>query len=222
MNASPSPAGPEDSFWDVLNLDLFFVKDAVKRTEAKTSDRFDIFDPVRQQVVLVSREPDINSFVKLARLTGGNHDEGTPFNYVVTLAASGQPVLRIRRASATLTLGGPPVEVFDQEDKPICKIKKKQLAWGQKFRFYHPSEKEIFILQLKPRWGGCDLFVEGKKLAMVGVKLTPEQAEFFKAQKCGYTLAFAPDLPRNNPIRQLLLSFVLARSRMVLKSTIPF
>ena len=33
----------EESVWDVLNRNLFFVKDAVKKSEAKTSDKLDLY-----------------------------------------------------------------------------------------------------------------------------------------------------------------------------------
>ncbi len=35
----------EKNIWDVLNRNLFFVKNAVERLEAKTADKLDVYDP---------------------------------------------------------------------------------------------------------------------------------------------------------------------------------
>jgi hypothetical protein len=64
----------EKNVWEILNRNLFFVKNAVARSEAKTSDKLDVYDPESRQVLLECREPDIGILTKIARLCGGRHD----------------------------------------------------------------------------------------------------------------------------------------------------
>jgi len=87
--------------WNILYRNLFFVKNAVKASEAKTSDKLDVYDPQTHELLLECREPDIGILVKVARLFGGKHDRGTPFNLVAIVPGSRQQVLRITRDSAS-------------------------------------------------------------------------------------------------------------------------
>ena len=58
--------------WDVLNRNVFFVKSAVKRLAAKTSDKFDIHDPNARELVLECREPGLNASPKRGGLLEDN------------------------------------------------------------------------------------------------------------------------------------------------------
>jgi hypothetical protein len=103
----------DNVIWDILNRNLFFIKDAVKRSEAKTADKLDVYDPDSRQLLLECREPDIGMLTKIARLCGGRHDAGTAFNLVAGIPSSKEQVLRIVRGNATLTLGGPAIKISD-------------------------------------------------------------------------------------------------------------
>jgi len=54
----------EKNVWDILNRNLFFVKNVVAKREAKTSDKFDVYDPESLQILLECREPDIGILTK--------------------------------------------------------------------------------------------------------------------------------------------------------------
>ena len=54
----------EETIWDLLNRDLYFIKDAVKATEAKFSDKLDIYDPEQRSITLEVREPGITTLTK--------------------------------------------------------------------------------------------------------------------------------------------------------------
>src|ERR1051325_5859486 len=96
----------EESVWDVLNRNLFFVKDAVKSSEAKTSDKLDLYDPDQQSVVLQVREPSITTMTKVSRFYGGGYDRGSAFDLVVNYGDTTHQALRITRGSSTFVLNG--------------------------------------------------------------------------------------------------------------------
>src|ERR1035438_9781314 len=103
----------ENNVWNILNRNLFFVKNAVAKREAKTSDKFDVYDPESHQILLECREPDIGVLTKIARLCGGRHDKGTAFNLVASIPGSKEQVLRIAGGNATLSFGSPAVKISD-------------------------------------------------------------------------------------------------------------
>src|SRR5438552_3274273 len=92
--------------WDVLNRNLFFVKNAVKASELKTSDKLDLFDPETKTLLLECREPNIGLFTQVARAFGGEHDKGVAFNLVGRLPGSGAQAFRVSRKGTSFTLGG--------------------------------------------------------------------------------------------------------------------
>jgi hypothetical protein len=55
----------EKTIGDILNRNLFFVKNAVEKLEAKTADKLDVYDPESRQILLECREPDIGALTKV-------------------------------------------------------------------------------------------------------------------------------------------------------------
>src|SRR5205085_9627505 len=87
----------EETIWDLLNRDLYFVKDAVKVSEAKFSDKLDVYDPEQRRIILEVREPGLTTMTKVARLYGGTYDVGGAFDFAVNVAGNSQQALRITR-----------------------------------------------------------------------------------------------------------------------------
>src|SRR5258706_7048560 len=114
----------EETIWDVLNRDLFFVKDAVKPSEAKFSDKLDVYDPEQQRVVMEVREPEITKFMKVSRFYGGTYDRSSAFDLAAHFGDSMQQVLRVSRASATFVLNSAPVEILDHRGMVIGTLRK--------------------------------------------------------------------------------------------------
>jgi hypothetical protein len=198
----------EKNVWDILKRNLFFVKNAVARSEAKTSDKFDVYDPESHQILLECREPDIGLLTKVARLCGGRHDQGTSFNLVASIPSSNERVLRIARGNASLSFGGPIVKISDHWDSLIGTLKRKKLSLGQIFTFAPEKQGEAFLLQIK----GGEIFCDDKKVAVVA----KWDSVFFKENKFDYAISISPDVPANSLIRQVLVAFALARHRVVL------
>ncbi|MEQ2009197.1 MAG: hypothetical protein ABMA26_20635 [Limisphaerales bacterium] len=199
----------EQIVWSILNRNLFFIKDAVKASEAKMSDKFDIFDPESRAVVLECREPDISGLVKLARLFGGGHDHGTPFNLVAKHPGSGQQAFRVARGSTSFSFGGVKMEFRDHRDDLIGNMKKEVFALGLKFSFNKDKGPALFVLQLKTELlsKNVEILLGDKSVARIERKWTGERGDLFEQGKFAYALSVAPEVPPNNPVRQLLVAF---------------
>src|SRR5258706_14229882 len=98
----------EETIWDVLNRDLFFVKDAVKPSEAKFSDKLDIYDPEQQRVVMEGGEPEFRRFMKVSRFYGGTYDRSSGFVLAALFGDSRQQGLRGSWASGRFVLNAAP------------------------------------------------------------------------------------------------------------------
>src|SRR5262249_50035006 len=101
----------EETVWDILNRNLFFVKDVVKLSEAKLSDKLDLYDPDQQQPLVQVREPEITTFTKASRLYGGAYDRGSAFDLVANFAGTSHQILRVSRPNSTFVLNAAPVDV---------------------------------------------------------------------------------------------------------------
>lgn len=204
----------ESPVWNVLNRNLFFVKNAVKRSEWKTSDKFDLYDPATRQLLIECREPHIGFFTKIARAIGGHHDHGTPFDLVGGLSGGIGQGFRIKRGYDALSLGVP-MQFFDHRNQPIGSMKKKRLTWGLKFTFFS-GEAEIFVLQIKSKFlsSDCELLMDDKTVARLVQNWKSDHDDFFKEGKFSHAISITPDFPVDSPARQLLLAFCAAIHRV--------
>ncbi len=190
------------------------MKSAVKLLEAKTSDKFDVYNPETRRVVLECREPDLGLLTKTARLLGGVHDCGTAFNLVAKIPGTNQQVFRITRGSASLTLGGPVTQIFDHEDKIIGKMKRKNFALGMKFLLFRRKDEQALVLHMKSWFRRCKLLIGGTEVAQFNRRWKAGHAALFREGRFDYAIAFSPEFPRHSQVRQLLLAVALAWPRI--------
>jgi hypothetical protein len=202
--------------WNILNRNLFFVKNAVRASEAKTSDKLDVYDPQTGSLLLECREPDIGMLTKLGRLFGGRHDRGTPFNLVALIPDNGPQVLRAARGSATLTFGGPAIAISDHHDELLGSLKRKPMALGRKFNFSPKKDGDSFVLDVKSNFFGGDreLFISEKKVAALARDWRADHADYFQKEVFAYAFSISPEVPQNNRVRQILLAFAVAQHRV--------
>lgn len=198
----------EKNIWDILNRNLFFIKNAIAKREAKTSDKFDVYDSESREVLLEWREPDIGPLTKVARWFGGRHDRGTAFNLVASTLGSKERVLRVTRGNASLSFGSPIVKISDHWDSLLGILKKKNLSFGIKFTFAPEKQGESFLLQID----GDEIFCDDKQVAII----CKWDSAFFKEGKFDYGISISPEVPANSLIRQVLLAFAIAKHRIII------
>ena len=211
---NPETSDSGQAIWRKLDRDLFFVKSAVKLLEAKTSDKFDVYNPETRRVVLECREPDLGLLTKTARLLGGVHDRGRAFNLVAKIPGTNQQVFRITRGNASLTLGGPVTHIFDHEDKLMGKMKRKNLALGMKFLLFRRKDEQALLLHIKSWFRRRKLLIGGTEVAQLTRRWEAGHAALFREGRFDYAIAFSPEFPRHSPVRQLLLAVALAWHRI--------
>ena len=204
----------ESKAWEILNRDLYFVKDVVKSHEAKTSDKFDVFDPESGNILLECREPDIGVMTKVTRFLGGRYDEMAPFNLIAVVPESNEQVLRIARGSSFVTAGGSAIEYSDQNDHLICRMKKPFFSFGLAFRFYREKKDTLFVMRIKSVLNGYKMIIDKKEVARVMLKWKKEHSDVFKANKCKYAISFSPDVPKSNVARQVILALAISIDRV--------
>jgi hypothetical protein len=203
--------------WNILNRNLFFVKNAVKGSALKTSDKFDVFDPETRELLLEFREPEITGLTKMRLAIGGDHDAGSPFDYVARLPSSGQQALRLSRGGTSLTLGNVRINLFDHKNDQIGFLKKKLLAFGTKFKFTGTGGLGSFLCRLKTNFLGTGepkLLIGDHEIARRTLEVEAKYQEFFVRERCSYAIAISPKLPSNEPARQVVLAFFIGIDRI--------
>jgi hypothetical protein len=207
----------EETIWDLLNRDLYFIKDAVKPTEAKFSDKLDVYDPEQRSITLEVREPSITTLTKVSRLYGGSYDIGGAFDLVANAAGSTQQALRIARATPTFVLNSGPVEISDSRENPIGNIKKIVWTIGRKFKFTDRIASESFIIELRTNVFGTEVgfMVDGKKVGGVVRKWKDSHEDYFKSGKFGYALWISPEVEKSSRLRQVLIAFGIGQHRII-------
>jgi hypothetical protein len=207
----------EESVWDVLNRNLFFVKDAVKVSEAKFSDKLDLYDPDQQSVVLQVREPDITTMTKVSRLYGGTYDRGSAFDLVANYGDTTHQVLRVTRGSSTFVLNGAPVDIGNHRGAVIGSLKKIVWTVGRKYKFTDRASDESLTFELRTNVFGSEVgvVIGDKKVAGVVRKWKDSHEEYFKAGKFGYALWISPEVEKNSQLRQALIAFGISQHRVM-------
>jgi hypothetical protein len=207
MNVPPIAPSP------VLSRNLFFIKDAVKTLEAKTGDKFDIFDPHTRELLLECREPDLSGTTKLRRLAGGNYDLGAPFNLIASVPGSKRQLLRLARKVPFLSFKDQPIELYDHEDLLIATLRRKFFCIGRKFPFFTPRSTLLFELNAKSILNGYRLLVGKKELGTLWLRWKGDRAAYLE-QRFKYALAISEDVPKEDISRQLLLGLALCFHRI--------
>jgi hypothetical protein len=206
----------EETVWDILNRNLFFVKDVVKLSEAKLSDKLDIYDPDQQQPLVQVREPEITTFTKASRLYGGAYDTGSAFDLVANIAGTTHQVLRISRPHSTFVLNAAPVDVSDHRGAIMGSFRKLVWTVGRKYRFADRVCDQTFEMELRLNIFGSEIgvVIDGKKVAGVVRKWKDSHEEYFRDGKFAYAFWLSPDIERNSRLRQVLIAFGISHHRV--------
>lgn len=135
----------------------------------------------------------------------------TPFNIEIT-TPSGQQVARISRG---ISIFLSKVTVYDDRDERIGGFKQKLFSIGGSFKVLGATDE--VLCELKGKWTGWDFrFIKGDaEFAHVTKKWAGLGKEMFTTAD-NYILEISDRVPRDNPIRQLIMSAVMCID-MVLK-----
>ena len=190
-----------------LTHDLFLVKEHVGLFKA--ANNFDVFDPATGARLFECREPRLGLLTKLLRFT--DYKRLTPFQ-VELKAVDGTPLVTVRRG---VTFFRSKVAVLDGRDQPIGSFRQRLLSIGGSFQVLDATDQPLCELQGK--WTGWDFrFVAGdRELASVSKKWAGLGKELFTSAD-NYVLRIAADVPKDSPLRLLILAAVLCID-MVLK-----
>lgn len=191
----------------ILNKNLFLVKEHVGMFKA--ANNYDIFDPENNELIMVTREPNLGFFTKMFRFT--KYKSMTAFDIEIN-TAKGERILNIRRG---VTFFRSEVEVFDERDRLVGIFKQKLLSIGGKFSILDKEGREICTVQGK--WTGWDFkFLKGDtELAHVSKKWAGIGKEFFTTAD-NYALEISEKVKEDDSVRQLILAAVMCID-MVLK-----
>ncbi|TAJ21646.1 MAG: RNAase [Planctomycetota bacterium] len=191
-----------------LALDAYFVRQHIGLFKA--AREYDLVDPHGGQIALRSREPRLGAFTKLFRFT--DYKRATPFHAQVT-DASGAVVLRIDRG---VSLFLSKVAVCDGAGVALGGFQQRLWSIGGRFDV-HDARGEV-VCSLRGNWIGWEFQFEheGRVLARVSKKWAGVGREFF-TQADDYVLQIEPAVPRDAPVRALMIAAVLVID-LVLKS----
>ena len=190
-----------------LQRNLFLVKEHVGMFKA--ANNFDIFCPETGQEILHCREDRLGMFTKLFRFS--DYKRMTPFDLEIR-TPSGEPVISVRRG---ISLFLSKVDVHDENDDRIGGFKQKLFSIGGAFDVLGHDDRPLCALRGK--WTGWDFrFMAGEtELAHVSKKWAGLGKELFTSADT-YMLSISPEVPPENPVRQLILGAVMCID-MVLK-----
>jgi uncharacterized protein YxjI len=191
----------------ILNNNLFFVKE--HKGIFKAANNYDILDPNTQQIVMECREPKLGTLTKVFRFT--DYKRMTPFHIEIN-TPDGSPVVRIDRGVSFFLSK---VDVSDEHGKRIGGFKQKLFSLGGAFDVLDVNDHPLCFL--KGKWTGWDFrFLRGEQeLAHVTKKWAGLGKELFTTAD-NYVLEISETVPKNDPVRSLILSAVMCID-MVLK-----
>ena len=192
---------------EVMERNLFFVKEHVGMFKA--ANNYDILDPETGSMILECREEKLGILTKALRFT--DYKRNTPFDITVR-TPDGQQVVRVKRGISIFRSN---VSVYDENDELIGMFRQKLLSIGGKFAVQDADGNEVCMLRGK--WTSWDFkFVEGDyEFAHVSKQWAGLGKELFTSAD-NYILEISPDVPTDNPIRQLIMAAVMCID-MVLK-----
>ncbi len=192
---------------ELLSRNTFLVKEHVGLFKA--ANNFDIFDPQTGQEILHCREEKLGALTRLLRFTDAKRM--TPFRVEIR-RPDGTVLLTVERG---VSLFVSKVDVLDATRMRIGGFQQKLFSIGGRFDVLDASDTTVCTL--KGKWTGWNFKFErdGAQLAEVSKKWAGAGKELFTSAD-DYMLQIAESVPRDAPIRPLILAAVMCID-MVLK-----
>ena len=183
-----------------LQRNVFLVKEHVGLFKA--ANNFDIFDPQTGQEILHCREDRLGIWTKLFRFT--DYKRMTPFAVEIR-TPQGEPLLHVRRPVSWWVSK---VDVLDPVQHRLGGFHQKLFSIGGAFTVL--GEQNQPLCSLKGKWTGWNFrFLDGdRELAHVSKKWAGIGKELLTSAD-NYVLEISETVPRDDPIRPLLLGAVM-------------
>lgn len=184
----------------ILNRNLFFVQEHVGMFKA--ANNFDVLDPQTGETIIHCREDKLGFFTKLMRFS--EYKTMSPFD-VELRTPSGEPLVRVKRGLSFFLSS---VDVYDETGNRLGYFIQRFFSVGGKFDVF--SNKDKHLCTLRGKWTSWEFTFEreGREFAMVSKKWSGFGKEFFTTAD-NYVLKIEEDVPKNHPIRSLILAAVM-------------
>lgn len=184
----------------ILNRNQFFVREHVGMFKA--ANNFDVLDPQTGETIIHCREDNLGFFTKLMRFS--DYKTMSPFD-VELRTPSGEVLVRVRRGWSFFLSS---VDIYDEKDQRLGYFKQRFFSVGGKFDVFNKEDKHLCTLRGK--WTSWEFTFEreGREFAMVSKKWAGLGKEFFTTAD-NYVLKIEEDVPKNHPIRSLILAAVM-------------
>jgi len=175
----------------------------------KAANNYDIFDPSGGDEMLHCREEKLGFFTKMLRFT--DYKRMTPFNVEIK-TPEGQQVVRVSRGVSVFLSK---VDVFDDQDNRIGGFKQKFFSIGGGFKVLDANDQPLCELKGKILGWNFQFMAGDNELAKVTKKWDGLAKQMFTSADT-YMLEISPQVPPDNPVRQLIMAAVMCID-MVLK-----
>ncbi|HEV7405983.1 MAG TPA: hypothetical protein VGO11_23760 [Chthoniobacteraceae bacterium] len=209
MVTAPAPVSASE----ILNRNVFFIKNVVKTFELKTSDKFDLYSP-EGELLLLCREPNLGAGARVQRFLGGQYDENGSFDFVISQPETNEQVLRVVRRRGAFSMSVPPAQFYREADHPLCTVKKKWLSISLTFQVFTGGQKPVYEVKVKSSFNSVRFFVNKQVLASMNKRWKGECAAFFKENGFQHALVIDESVPADSILREFLVAFALSFHRL--------
>lgn len=180
----------------VFNRNIYLIKD----NPVLSSPSKDIYDPISNKIIMECRE--INSGLLRGMLRVTHLKIFTPFDFLVRT----HNYDRLLTVSKSCSLFQSHIAVINEDEKPIGKlIHDMSFKVGGDFELLNTHDKPQ--CQLKGDWlsWSFSFMKDGIELARITNKYDPDHKPDLKYID-GYVLQICKSLPKDDPVRQLILA----------------
>jgi hypothetical protein len=202
----PTENFPQNPIYQVLNSNLFLIKQQVARLKASSS--YDIYDPQSGQMLLECREDELGLATKVMRFSS-KHGHRTPFDVKIKLP-NGQTILRIMRGTAIVSAN---VSLFDVSGNIIGGFQQKLLGKLTKSLVILDANNQL-LYDLRGDGLAWEFdFIAGNTI-YAKIYRTTKTKQLLTSNADDYTVQIADSVPPNHPIRQFILAAAICADKI--------
>ena len=192
----------------ILEKNLYLFKEHLGLIKAHNN--YDIFDPESKEMILHCREKNLNIFYKIVRIFLKDYKRMTPFEIEIK-GLTGKKILKVKKGVSFILSK---IQVYDENDNIVGFFKKKSII-GSSFDMFDKNEKLVCKLEGTLIGWNFKFRINGNVIGLVTKKWAGVGQEMFTSAD-NYILEIKDELEKQNPVRLLILASVVCID-MVLK-----